>query len=562
MRDALPPEPGIVQQRRPSIADRRKGSSQQFVQDLTCLLALPAYWAGSDPAFIIRTLFTALESLLPIEVCYGIATGAPAEQGPILRVAQRPVAALDQSWTAVVDFAAVVPNAIATSAFTFGDRELHWVRLPTGGAGDAGCVIVGSPQPLFPDPAQTAILRLASTLAAAALATARALRERDDAQRAKDEFLAVLGHELRNPLAPIVTAMQLMRMKAGGQPSREQEIIERQVQHLRNLVDDLLDVSKITKGHIELRLARVDVAEVIALALETVAPLMQARQHAVNVRVGEGLLLEADQSRLIQVVGNLLTNAAKHTPPKGRVDIEADARDGWITIRVCDTGAGLSAELLPGVFDLFVQGRQSLARPAGGLGIGLAIVKRLVEGHGGTVSAQSAGPGLGSEFTVRLPVAGWPAARPADSTDCAGFAKDPMSSARVLLVDDNEDAAELAKSVLCAAGHHVDVVHTGLQAIHRAGEVAFDLIVLDIGLPDFDGYAVADKLKSQFSAACPQVIAMTGYGLPHNHRRSADAGFAAHLVKPVDPDRLAEVVQSVFDARRLATDGSALDLPT
>ena len=525
---------------------------QRLLRDLTSLFALPAFWTGTDPAFVLRTLFEALEALLPLDVCFGVTAIHAGERLQLLRVNRRPASITDAAWSPVVAFADDDPVVEVTREFQIQNHAVRCIRFPIGYVGESARVVLGSTSATFADVTQMVTMRTALSLAAAGLETARLIRERDAAQRAKDEFLAMLGHELRNPLAPIVTALQLMAMNAGGQRSREQIIIERQVNHLKVLVDDLLDISRITRGNLDLRMEPVDVADVVGRALETVAPLMEERRHDVRTLVPRGLVISADPMRMTQVVSNLLTNAAKYTPAGGRVDVVADSHDGLITIGVIDTGIGLPVELLPTVFDVFVQGRQGLARSEGGLGVGLAVVKSLVKAHGGIVGVRSDGPGRGSEFSVHLPAA---AGRPVDVLVPAPPVADPepRGAGRVLVVDDNQDAAELAAAVLSADGHQVSVAHSGFEALQQTSANTFDVVLLDIGLPDLDGYEVAAKLLARAPEAHCQLIAVTGYGQSHHRARSAEAGFTAHLVKPVEPAKLAEAVRRAIESGGVPT---------
>ena len=360
------------------------------------------------------------------------------------------------------------------------------------------------------------------------------------ASRAKDEFLAMLGHELRNPLAPIVTALELLRYRGTPGFERERAIIERQVDHLRRLVDDLLDVSAITAGRVQLQRAPVVVQDVVARSVEMTRPLIEERRHALSITVDDELRVDGDPVRLAQVVTNLLINAAKYTPPGGTLTIAAARDGGDAVLRIRDTGAGISAELLPHVFELFEQGPQAIDRPHGGLGLGLAIVKSLVALHGGTVSAHSDGPGRGSEFVVRLPAG---TAASAASAHDAALRELPR---RVLIVDDNHDAASLLADALELLGCTTQVAHDGEHAIRVARQFAPQLALLDLGLPTIDGYEVCRRLRA--ISTTPTLIALTGYGQDEDRRRTRDAGFDDHLVKPVDIATLKAVIERVFRA--------------
>jgi PAS domain S-box-containing protein len=368
--------------------------------------------------------------------------------------------------------------------------------------------------------------------------TARLAAER--ANRMKDEFLAVLGHELRNPLAPIVTALELAQLSGNGQLSREHAVIDRQVKHMMRLVDDLLDISRITTGKVELRHRPLDLRAVVEKSLETVSPLLEQRRHRLEVAFPDDPVpVDGDESRLSQVFTNLVTNAAKYTEPGGELRISIAARAPWIEATVQDNGRGISAELLPRVFELFVQGDQGVERQPGGLGIGLPVVRSLVELHGGTVRAASAGPGRGSTFTVCLPAAapGRPAAEAAPAvTDRAGPAR------RILVVDDNDDARTMLRAVLESRGHAVVAVADGPAALQAVRAFVPEVAILDIGLPVMDGFELASRLVTAL-AAKPRLIALTGYGQRNDRERSARAGFDVHLVKPVDLQELIATVE-------------------
>ncbi|HEY2748565.1 MAG TPA: ATP-binding protein [Polyangia bacterium] len=373
--------------------------------------------------------------------------------------------------------------------------------------------------------------------------------EAEDASRAKDEFLAMLGHELRNPLAPILTALQLMRLK--GEPSfaREREVIERQVKHVVRLVDDLLDVSRITQGKVDLDRRPVELASAVVRAIEYASPLIEQRNHILSVDVApRGLLVLADDTRLTQVVANLLTNAAKYTDPNGRIHVAGFKEDDEIVLRVSDNGVGISAEILPNLFDTFVQGRRTLDRSEGGLGLGLAIVRSLVSRHDGKVAVRSDGIGRGSEFEVRLP------ALPIESVDAhppsplpaVELLASPAHAKRVLIVDDNSDAADLMAESLGALGHLTRVAYDAPSALQVAEEFKPDVAFLDIGLPVMDGYELARRIRrSEEAVPNVRLVALTGYGQETDRKLSAAAGFDEHLVKPIDLGRLHSVIQSL-----------------
>jgi signal transduction histidine kinase/CheY-like chemotaxis protein len=369
---------------------------------------------------------------------------------------------------------------------------------------------------------------------------ARLLADAEAASRAKDEFLAMLGHELRNPLAPILTSLQLMKMKGPGHLERERDIIERQVVHLVHLVDDLLDVSRVVEGKIELRKARVPLAELVARAVETASPLFEQKAQKLAVDVPrEGFDVDADPTRLGQVIANLLTNAAKYSGPGAHIAVRASLDGDDVIVEVIDDGMGISAEQLPRLFERFFQGPRSTDRAEGGLGLGLALVKSLITLHGGSVRAHSKGVGRGSTFELRLPRArtsAKPIMTPRASAASAVAAA--RSAIRVLLVDDNVDAVELFGEYLASVGYDVRTAHDGPSALEVADAFRPRVAILDIGLPVMDGYELATRLRERLGDATPRLIAMTGYGQEEDRENSRRAGFERHLVKPVDAHAL------------------------
>lgn len=367
-----------------------------------------------------------------------------------------------------------------------------------------------------------------------------------DADRRKDEFLATLAHELRNPLAPLRNGLQILRMTRTNDPATEQvqEMLERQVQHLVRLVDDLLELSRITGGKIELRKERVELATVVRNALDTSRPLIESGRHELTVSLPkEPMFLNADPVRLAQVVSNLLNNAAKYTPEGGRIRLSAEPAGDHqppesVVLRVCDNGIGIPPAMLPRVFEMFTQVDRSSDRGQGGLGIGLALVKSLVEMHGGCVQAQSPGPdGSGTEFTVQLPLI---VATPSetDRPRPRGPNDGGLPRRRILIVDDHPDAAKSLAALLTIMGNDVQVAHDGLAALDAAQTHHPAIILMDIGLPGMNGYEVARRLRQDPDLREISLIALTGWGQEEDRRRSLEAGFDAHLVKPVDFDAL------------------------
>jgi PAS domain S-box-containing protein len=373
----------------------------------------------------------------------------------------------------------------------------------------------------------------------------QALAALRSADRRKDEFLAMLSHELRNPLAPILTAVQLMKMRGGNQHEHERAIIERQALHLVRLIEDLLDVARVAQGKIELRKKTVELATVITKGVETASPLFEQRQHHLLVDVApKGLPVDADEARLGQVVANLLTNAARYTPNGGTISVVAGREADAIVVRVRDNGVGIAPDLLPRLFDLFVQSDRRPEGAEGGLGLGLALVRSLVDLHGGTVEARSDGPGCGSEFTVRLPVATAQAQERTSSTSVS-TRKPAERRHRILVVDDNVDAAELLSYVLLDEGYDVKVANDAADALSVAGDFQPEVAILDIDMPVMDGYTLGAELQRRLGKAAPKLVALTGYGQEGDRRRSREAGFAMHIVKPVDASRMLEVIEGL-----------------
>jgi PAS domain S-box-containing protein len=379
--------------------------------------------------------------------------------------------------------------------------------------------------------------------AALALENSRLFQRVVEEDRRKDEFLAMMAHELRNPLAPIVNMVEMLRLRGDDPDARHRatEMVSRQARHMARLLDDLLDVSRITYGKIGLRKERVELCDVVRRALDGVRPLLEAREHRAMLSLPpESLWLEADPARLEQVLANLLNNAAKFTPPGGRIAVEVVVQEREAVVRVRDNGPGIPPELQSRIFDPFVQEDRSLDRPYGGLGIGLTLVRTLVSLHGGSVEAHSEGPGLGSEFVIRLPLLPQetlPCPAPASATEEAVAAR-----AKVLVVEDNPDAAQALAELLELWGHEVAVAVDGTAALRTVESFRPDVVLMDIGLPGMDGYELARRLRERPDLRGARFIALTGYGQEADRRRSAEAGFDDHLTKPADPGLLRELL--------------------
>jgi CheY-like chemotaxis protein len=356
-----------------------------------------------------------------------------------------------------------------------------------------------------------------------------------------------MAHELRNPLAPVRTAARVLKDRSPPDPELTwaRDVIDRQVGHMARLLDDLLDVSRITRDKLELRRQPVELASAVAAAVEASRPLIEAGGHTLTVELpSEGVWLDADPVRLAQVFSNLLNNAAKYTERGGSIRLRGGREAGEVVVAVSDTGIGIEAEMLPRVFEMFAQATPALERSQGGLGIGLSLVKGIVELHGGTVEARSDGPGLGSTFLVRLPSVPAPAC--AEPPPVAAEAAAPAGRRlRVLVADDNADAAESLAVLLRMLGNEVRTAGDGQEAVERIEEFRPDVAVLDIGMPRMNGYEAARHIRSLPHGANVFLVALTGWGQEEDRRRSREAGFDAHLVKPVDPGELATVLASV-----------------
>jgi signal transduction histidine kinase/ActR/RegA family two-component response regulator len=410
-----------------------------------------------------------------------------------------------------------------------------------------GVILFGTEEPGRYGPKTLALIEELGLRAGVALENAQLYLAAREADRRKDEFLAMLGHELRNPLSPILIALEIMRRKNPQIFEQERNIIERQLEHMVRLVDDLLDVSRITRGKVQLKRERIDPVAVLAKAVEMAAPLLERRSHHLElVSPPEPLLVEGDCARLAQVLANLLNNAAKYTDPGGRIRVSVSREGGHVVLSVRDSGTGIPPEVLPKVFELFVQDRQAIDRSQGGLGLGLAIVRSLVELHGGTVSAHSEGAGRGSEFVVRLPLAEThgldEVPEPGQAPPSAGGAPQPL---RILVVDDNRDAAELLSEALGMAGFTTRTAFDGPSGLEAALAFCPDMALLDIGLPVMDGYELAGRLRAHAPLHDLKLIALTGYGQEADRRRALEARFDLHMVKPVDFSRLLGAIQEL-----------------
>ena len=373
------------------------------------------------------------------------------------------------------------------------------------------------------------------------LSERRHIQDLEKASRNVNEFIAMLAHELRNPLAPIRNAVQIMAQVPVDDATQQQmrETIDRQSAQLVRIVDDMLDIVRVTRGSLLMQNERLDLKDVVRHAVETSAPAIDAPRHTLELDLpAEPLPVWGDRHRLAQLLSNLLNNSARYTQPGGSIAVRARAEPDAALVQVRDTGRGIEADMLERIFDMFVQGRAPLERIGGGLGVGLALARRIAELHGGTLEARSEGVGRGSEFTLRLPLAHGKAEAPEVKPD----ARRPGMARRVLVVDDNADAAGMLDLLLRSLGHETRVVHDGIAALRAAEEFRPDIVLLDIGMPGIDGYEVARRLRGLSNVRRMRIVAVTGWGQEADRQRSRDAGFDLHLVKPVDQNELARAL--------------------
>jgi signal transduction histidine kinase/CheY-like chemotaxis protein len=518
---------------------RENTATEQDIRDLMGLLSLSALWVGRDGQTILQLMMEAVERIVPLRFSYANVSLLP-EQAPFIHVrAEGQVVPTEElaPWNAAAA-KWVLQQEAGFRAFVSPTPlgELYVVRLSMVYGPHGGRLWFGSSDPGFPTTAQLAFLRAAVSLAGTGLQTARASYERERASQAKDEFLAMLGHELRNPLAPITAALELIKIKSPAPLSREHVIIQRQVQHLSRLVDDLLDVSRITRGKVVLRKEPINLKEVLRRAIDNTSSLLEERRHALTVELPrEEMWVFGDATRLAQVFVNLLNNAAKYTDPGGNIALIGSVEGDRAKVVVRDNGSGINPQLFPRLFTIFEQGTSTIDRSKGGLGIGLSLVKSFVELHEGQVTAYSEGPGKGAEFTVSLPLL----SQDADVIPAQAQQATPSVRAlRILVVDDNVDALETMESFLHAQGHDVRAASDPLQALAMVSDFHPDVALLDIGLPLMDGYLLAAELRKLFPRDALRLIALTGNGQSSDRERSRAAGFDVHLVKPVNLDEL------------------------
>jgi signal transduction histidine kinase/CheY-like chemotaxis protein len=401
-------------------------------------------------------------------------------------------------------------------------------------------------------------VRVASLISAARSALRARQRQYEIrlADQRKDEFLAMLGHELRNPLAPISAAANLLELAPEDidRVKRTSKIITRQIGHMTNLIDDLLDVARVTRGLITLDKEAVDLRDILSEAIEQVRPTIDSRRHQLSLHLPPGAApVLGDRKRLVQVIVNVFNNAAKYTPEGGNISVRLQVLRDQVILDVADDGIGMSPELIAQVFNLFAQAERTSDRSQGGLGLGLALVKSLVESHGGSVHADSAGEGRGSRFTIRLSRLNSDLTVKQDADAIDALLPQPAQSLRIMVVDDNADAANTLEMFLHVAGHQVAVEYAAVQAISKARSMCPQVCLLDIGLPDMDGFELARRLRAMPETASSLLIAITGYSQEQDRKKAIEAGFDYHLVKPIDTPQLLSLLQEISASRAIAT---------
>jgi signal transduction histidine kinase/ActR/RegA family two-component response regulator len=521
------------------------------MRDLMSLLALSALWLDKDGRTVLRLMAQAVEHLVPLRFSFVEANILPGEERSVLvrtdgaDLDAAPLGdwrAASQGWTRLPSVAA---NLRGLESTPIGPMRIIRLELGVGPVG--GGVWFGSDALGFPSDVDLALLRAAASLAATGLQAARMKHEREQADRAKDEFLAMLGHELRNPLAPI-RAIAGIWQKDGIDADHIQHtgaIIERQVQHMTHLVDDLLDVSRLSTGAVELESRLLDMREVVQVAVEQSRSTIDGKRHTLVLEIPDAACpVDGDEKRLVQILSNLLNNAAKYTPPGGRIALSLRATASAVCVAVADDGIGIEPGMLNKVFELFTQVRRSGDRANGGLGVGLALARKLVDLHGGAIRASSPGLGQGTRVEMTLPMA---------KLEAAPLAMQPAAAApralKVLVVDDNEDAGSTMGLLLEALGHEVSVVHHPFDALERAPVFRPDVFLLDIGLPDIDGYELARRLRSLDGLGKSSLIALTGFGQATDQQNAHAAGFDFHCTKPVEIELLNDILAGIAAAR-------------
>jgi signal transduction histidine kinase/ActR/RegA family two-component response regulator len=524
------------------------GSLRRYLRDLVAVSTLSAIWSRRDPQLIAQSLADVICRSLPVAITY---VGLGKDDASRIEAAGAPSGPLTQEQAHKIGNAARAiadPGSDRTPVDLFGAEPLYVSITPIGLDSEFGMIVVGSRDPAFPSSVEQLLLSVPANQAAVVLqqrqmqTTLRELvAQLQDADRRKDEFLATLAHELRNPLAPVLNSISVVRQCGTDRAliDRATDIMDRQLSHMVRLIDDLLDAARITTGKLELRKARVDLATLMMNAVEANRPMLDQMGHELKLVLPPHIHLYGDPVRLTQVISNLLNNAAKYTDLGGQIVLAATQQGPEAIITVKDSGVGIPAEMQKRIFDRFAQVDRSLTRSQGGLGLGLTLVKQLIELHGGTVSVRSAGAGTGSEFTIRVPVA-----QDEDAVDAVSHDTVTTGLVRlnVLVVDDNVDAAESLATILRLDGIQVMTASDGHEALRLAESTLPEVVILDIGLPGLDGYEVARRIRRQPWGAGMLLVALSGWGQPEDKRRSAEAGLSHHLVKPVNPLDIARLL--------------------
>lgn len=533
------------------------------MRDIVAFSTLPAIWTGLSPEGIARSLADVLFSTLSLNLVYIRLQGLMSEE--VIEVVRTNVGSEpDRIESVRASLRSILSAAGGTAPSTipdpFGDGTLHLAVTRFGIAGNLGMLITGSQSDEFPTDHDRLLLGVGAnqtTMVVQRLLAEELLREQgeqlrelaarlSDADRRKDEFLATLAHELRNPLAPIRSGLEVMKL-AKDDPATMEEIrctMERQTQQLMMLVDDLLDVSRISKGKLELRKCRVKLADVVQSAVEASRPFMVESNHELTVSLPEQpLYLNADPNRLAQVFSNLLNNSTKYTPAGGRIKLSAEQQRGVVIVSVEDNGLGIPAEMLDNIFEMFTQIDRPQEKGYTGLGIGLSLVKSLVEMHDGRIEVRSQGSGAGSVFSVRLPVLPESSSEQPTPSHADASATKTSIKRKVLVVDDNKAAATMLSMVVKMLGNEVRKAHDGKEGIEVAEEFLPDMILMDIGMPRMNGYEAARHIRLQAWSSGMMLVALTGWGQEEDKIRTKDAGFDHHLVKPAEP----AAIQNLLD---------------
>nr|WP_277988843.1 response regulator [Ramlibacter ginsenosidimutans] len=480
--------------------------------------------------------------------------GIPDKEGGVRRLDMHPAPSVDDAEAFTPELRAAADQVIRTRQFYLWRRDERAAAIFPLTAGDEirGALALLGPAAQF-DSARIALMREFASRASIAMENARLYSAVQEADRRKNEFLAMLAHELRNPLAPIRNAVHILASAQELPPKLAwaRDVIGRQADHMARLIDDLLDVSRIVQGKVAVKLEKLQLASLIERSVEASSPRLGAREQVLDVVLPkQSIELEGDSVRLSQVLSNLINNASKFSPPRSRIRLEASYEEGELRLSVKDEGAGIAAEFLPHMFDLFAQADQSLDRSQGGLGIGLTLVKHLVELHGGRVWAASEGLGKGAEVSIALPAQVGGEAEPALPGVLHQPVDVPSGGSRILVVDDLQASAETLSTLLQMEGFQVRVAHDGQEALSIAREFQPNVVLLDIGLPGMNGFEVAYGLRKQPESRDALLIALTGYGEAESRSRSAQAGFDFHMVKPADVNLLLSMLANPQEARK------------